>query len=72
MNMLSDKIEIEDSFSITTSSFVVNYSKIIASKIPLEISIFNGSLFKLPSFCNLTNENDCSDKIVLIKVYYAS
>ena len=65
--MLANKLEIGDSFVIKTPSFIISHHKVNAYGLKPRISIQSGSSFKLPSFCNLTN--DCSDKVVLIKVF---
>jgi hypothetical protein len=68
--ILFDKIDIDENFLIETPSFIVNHTKLlISSNSTNEIPIKNSDLFKIPSFCNLTNGKDCiRDRLVLLKV----
>ena len=63
-------MEIDETFESVTSSFAINLSKQNASDLPSEIN-FDAAKFKLPSFCDLTNENDynsCNKQIITSKV----
>ena len=75
--ILIDKIDVGENFLIETPSFIANYTKLLISTYEMsylsnstnEIPFQNKDLFKIPSFCDLTNSIDCmEDKIVLLKV----
>ena len=68
--ILFDKIDIGENFLIETPSFTVNHTKLfISSNSTNEIHFQNSDLFKIPSFCDLTNGKDCmGDRVVLLKV----
>ena len=69
-SILTDKIILNDSFLISTPSFVVNYKKIQSSSVQNEL-IFENGLFYLPSCADLTSDsNGCFNKIVILKVKF--
>ena len=68
-SLLLDKIDTGTNYLIQTPSFIINHMLLNVSKLPSQISIQNISTFKLPSFCDLTNNDiDCENKISLLKV----
>ena len=69
-NMLSDKIETSEIFSIETPSFIINHAVANVSKLQTEINILNKTTFKISSYCDITNDYDCFDKTVVFKVKY--
>ena len=64
---ISDIIQDEDSLKIQTPSFIFNVYKLYSNNLPKGLSI-EKSFFKLPSFCSLTNRNECDNQEITIKV----
>ena len=69
--IISNIIDLGDSFQMQTPSFIVNHFKLNAIHLPYELTI-EDCVFKLPSFCDLINDNNininCSNEIILLKV----
>jgi hypothetical protein len=68
-SMLGNLMKKSDSFSIETSSFLINYFLLNSSNMATLMTLQN-SLIKVPSFCDLTySKYNCSQENIIIKVY---
>ncbi len=69
LQIISHIIQEGDSLQIQTSSFLYNVLKFYSIDMPRELIIQN-SYFTIPSFCILTNTNNCKNQIVTLKVIF--
>ena len=67
LEIISYIIQEGDSLQIQTSSFIFNVLKFYSNDMPPALSIQN-SFFTMPSFCILTNTNNCKNQIITLKV----
>ena len=63
----SDLIHDGDYLMIRTPSFIFNVYKLYSFYLPEQLSILN-NIFKLPSFCSLTNTYNCENQEITIEV----
>ena len=65
----SGLVDSEDTFSIETSSFLINHYKINRANTPDSFIFQDGSSFFMPSICDLI-ENCAENEYLYIKVIY--
>jgi hypothetical protein len=69
-SILSKIMQLGNSFSIETSSFIMNYSVLNSSSLPTIVNLKN-SLIQMPSFFDLIhNINNCSKQTIILKVKF--
>ncbi len=60
--ILSKFIDFGETFSIKTSSNLIDYFKSNLTETPFSLKFQDGSSLSIPSICNLTNGKHCSSQ----------